>query len=207
MENEAAEILREALRRLRESYGERYMTQYFTERDIVRELQAHLIQIANDEKKPLIVIHNYPVERDGKRALLVDLAIISEENKDEKGGLDIAIEFKYEPDHERMIKRPFSKQGILYSKLPVVQRGDVAKDIRRIEDFVNGKDSISGADLLPNIENAYAILIDEGGYHYRYNRKGFEDLGGEWKEWSEKGKVFIVKKSKPHSYAPDIFSG
>lgn len=205
MENEAADILREALRRLRESYRERYITQYFTERDIVRELQVHLIQIIKEEKKLHVVIHNYPVKRSGEKALLADLVIIGEENRGEEGGLDIALEFKYEPDRERVIKRPFSKQGILHSKFPVVQRSDVGKDIQRIEDFVNGKDSISGADFLIDIENAYAILFDEGGYHHDNNRKGFEDLGGEWKEWSEKGRVFIAKKSRFHSNAPDVF--
>ena len=79
------------------------------------------------------------------------------------GRIHVAVEFKYEPSHMRT--------DIPKNKFPVVAWGKegVAKDIKRITQFVNEAD----------VESAYFILIDEAGFFK--NRPPHP--GSKWKKW------------------------
>lgn len=130
--------------------------QFYVERDIVWTIQQHVLQLVEDRRLSLKVFNDYPIMFNDKRGR-VDLALIDENNL-----VALAVEFKYEPSHQR--------QDILSTKLPVVFWDEVKKDIERIHHFV-----VSG-----KVQAAYSILIDEGGYF----RKRVPIDHSSWVDWN-----------------------
>jgi hypothetical protein len=87
----------------------------------------------------------------------------SHDFRNKEGVVYVAVEFKYEPSHERMDIPP--------EKFPVVFWGKegVVKDIQRIRDFVEKGVAKKG----------FSIFIDEGGYFK--HKEPHPD--SKWKEW------------------------
>jgi hypothetical protein len=132
--------------------------QFYTERDIVWTIQLNLIEQISKEGLPYKVFNDYGILPGKRRSLSTDIAILNKE-----GVVEVAVEFKYEPSHERA--------NIPKKKFPVVFWGKegVGKDIQRIKDFVE-KDVA---------KKAYSIFIDEGG-HFRHRTP---HPGSHWIEW------------------------
>ena len=153
----AVDLFENALNWLQESY---FAYRFFCERDIVWTLQTHLQQQIHRHDLPFQVYNDYPMLPGQHRHLSADLVILKATNE-----VEVAVEFKYEPSHER--------PDIQKYKLPVVDWGKtgVEKDICRIHEFVEmGKAKV-----------AYSIFIDEGGYF----RKRQPHNKSKWKEWNK----------------------
>jgi predicted solute-binding protein len=75
-----------------------------------------------------------------------------------------AVQFKFEPDHER--------DDIRKRKLPLLGYQDVTKNISRIQEVV----SANGADA------GIALLIDEGQHFYRKHKNSPHE-GSIWEVW------------------------
>lgn len=130
------------------------------ERDIVWTIQKNLQQQIDKHALPYQVFNDYPMLPGLHRSLSADLVIRALNN-----GAEVAVEFKYEPAHER--------NDILRQKLPVVAWGDdgVGKDVKRIHEFVEkGK-----------TKAAYSLFIDEGGSF----RERPPHPQSKWKEWGQ----------------------
>ncbi len=125
---------------------------YFTERDIERFFQVNLFE----ELKPAyIAIHQVRVYKNPHLTqgwTQIDLAVL--DNK--KTGIKLAIEFKYEPDHNRA--NDFT-DGKLYPS--VVNWRHVKEDVDIIKDKYIGYYYHNGS----RVENAVSIFVDEGGFH------------------------------------------
>jgi hypothetical protein len=132
--NTARELFDRGLDWLRANYGN---YEFFAERDLVWVLQQKLWEIIDKDNLSLEVYHNFPIA--GKQT---DLAILNKQNE-----VELAIEFKYEPDHRR--------RGFWPTKFPVVfWKEGVGKDIERASQYVKkGKAKL-----------AVTIFVDEGGY-------------------------------------------
>lgn len=135
----AVDIFEETIEWLKKNYSS---FNFFVERDVVWTVQKHLIEIVRNRKLPYKIFNDHPILPGNRRSLSADIAIL-----DEKNAIAVAVEFKYEPAHNR--------PGILKSKLPVVFWGDdgVGKDVKRINEFIQ----------VGNVKTAYSIFIDEGG--------------------------------------------
>jgi hypothetical protein len=136
----STEIFEDAIEWLKHNYG---LFSFFTERDVVWTIQTHITEDINKQNLPYRIFHNFPILPGKRQSLCTDLAILNSDNI-----VEIAAEFKYEPDHNR--------NDIWPTKFPVVFWGSdgVGKDIERIHDFVS-----SG-----KAKNAFMYLIDEGSY-------------------------------------------
>lgn len=160
----AVDIFEESLDWLRTNYS---AYKFFVERDVVWTLQNHLRNEIERNGVGLKVFNDYGILPGDRRKFSADLALIGIDNK-----IEVAAEFKYEPSHTR--------HDIPREKLPVVGWGDegVAKDIKRIEEFV-------GSGL---VKKAYAILIDEG----RYFRPRVAHPNSQWVDWPHGISVLIA---------------
>lgn len=123
---------------------------FFTERDIVWGFQSDLWDRIRGRHLPFRMFHEYPMIAGKQRAQWTDLAILSN-----AGEVEVAAEFKYEPDHARASDRG---GDIWHTKLnpSVVFWGadGVAKDVARAEEYV----------ARGIARHAYSIFIDEGGH-------------------------------------------
>ncbi|HCS53140.1 hypothetical protein [uncultured Rubinisphaera sp.] len=116
---------------------------FYTERDLVWTIQSRISKTLTQLDTPLRVFNDYPILRANRRSLCVDIAIMAPDSN----RIELAAEFKYEPDH--------SRTDIPKTKFPVVFWGKdgVAKDIERAQQFVNEKQTLI----------CYTIFVDEGG--------------------------------------------
>jgi len=132
---------------------------FFVERDIVWTLHKKLIYLIQEMELPYQVFNDHPILPGNRRSLSVDLCIVNKEDK-----IQVAIEFKYEPAHNR--------SDILKTKFPVViwGVGGVTDDVERVRQYVQrGKAQV-----------AYFIFIDEGGFfRHRSPHPGTQWIG--WK--------------------------
>jgi hypothetical protein len=151
----ACEIFESVLAWLKENYRQHI---FFVERDVVWTVQLALIREIERQHLPLRVFNDYAIVKGprGRRGLCADLAILNE------GGVELAAEFKYEPDHRR--------RDVLQQKLPVVGWLDMQKDILRVRTFVE-----TGV-----VRFGYTVFIDEGGF-FR-NREAHS--GSSWIDWA-----------------------
>jgi len=119
---------------------------------------------------PFKVYNDFPMLKARRRSLTTDLAILNKQDE-----VELAIEFKYEPDHQRGIG---INRNIWPSKLSpsVVFWGKegVKKDVERAKQYVNQKKA----------ESAVTIFVDEGGL-FRH-RKPYR--GTRWIDWNCGGK-------------------
>ena len=137
---------------------------FFVERDIVWTVQTYLLEKIEKESLPFEVINDYPMLPGKRRSLSADLVILNNMSE-----VEVAVEFKYEPSHERS---EYPK-----GKFPVVFWGSdgVGKDVKRIREFVeNGKCKV-----------AYSFFIDEGGY-FRHREP---HTASEWRDWNGTGAI------------------
>lgn len=160
---DATELFESVMHWLREHYTD---YRFFTERDIVWTVQLRLHAEIESRGLPFRVFHEYTM-LPGVRA---DIAIL------EQDAVDVAAEFKYEPDSGRSSNRG---GDIWHSKLPVIIWTEAEQDVERAQSYVaQGR---AGA--------AYSIVIDEGGRHnWRSPAAGCEWQdwgGGRWALWSQ----------------------
>jgi hypothetical protein len=153
MSSAVEEVFCCALRWLQENY---FRFRFYTERDIVWTIQQYAIQLVENRRLNFKVYNDYPIAFHDKCAR-VDLAFL-----DESDLIALALEFKYEPSHQR--------KDILPTKFPVILWDEVKKDIERIHYFVeSGK-----------AQATCSILIDEGGYF----RKRPPAERSDWIDWN-----------------------
>lgn len=159
---ESVELFENAMDWLEEHYEE---FRFFMERDVVWTVQTQIIREIEGKNLPYRVFNDFPIAPENRRSQLADLAILNS-----RGSVEVAVEFKYEPSRDRG-----SDLGgdIWHSKLEsqVVSWSDVAKDIKRVVDYVDR----GWADI------AYAVLIDEGSRLYRYHSQPPQD--SVWLDW------------------------
>jgi hypothetical protein len=151
----ANQLVEDAIRWLQEHYDE---FSFYQERDVVWTMQSHLAAEIRRQGLDLRVWNDYPMFREGRHAQSADLVL-----QDPAGRVQVAVEFKYEPSHDRL--------DIQRQKLPVVFWGSegVAHDVDRIRRFVeDGKAHV-----------AYALFVDEG----RYFRHRDPHPGSRWIDW------------------------
>jgi hypothetical protein len=139
---------------LKETYRQ---NTFYVERDVVWTVQLSLIREIQRRHLPLRVFNDYAIVKGPRRGLCADLAILNEERR-----VELAAEFKYEPDHRR--------SDILQQKLPVVGWQDMQKDILRVREFVE-----AGA-----VEVGYTVFVDEGGFFRRREAHS----GSSWINWT-----------------------
>lgn len=164
----AEELFESALSYLEKNYSKET---FFTERDLVWTIQKYLIKTISEKKLPFCVISEYRLMPNE----IADLAIMENKlsNIKKYQPVNIAIEFKYEPNQIR------KDIDIPSGKFPVTDWKEITIDIDRIENFVyDGKAKIG-----------YAILIDEGG---RYKSKPIENKT-KLIEWQNGVFSFITK--------------
>lgn len=116
-----------------------------------------------EHQLPLTVYDDYPILAGSRRSISSDLALV-----DQYGGVELAVEVKYEPSHRR--------HDILPAKFPVVFWGKegVGRDVQRICSFVEQG----------GVKAACAVFIDEGGYYRRRD----PHPGSRWIDWGQAGR-------------------
>ncbi len=156
---EAITLFKESLDWLRSKYVRK---KFFKERDIVWEIQKHLIKLVKKRQLPYKIFNDYRLWKNGP---LCDL-VIMRDNK-----IEIAIEFKYEPSHKRVEDFPRSKleQSFVFWG-GKSNTHSVEQDMERVKEFVEKDIAKIGV----------SVFVDEGGFFSektRYkNRK--------WKKWN-----------------------
>ncbi|NHZ71726.1 MAG: hypothetical protein GWP17_01410 [Aquificales bacterium] len=105
--SEAEKIFSDTLIWLENNYGQ---FRFWMERDLVWTVQNRLIHAIQDRNLSYKVFNDYPMFPSENRREFADLVILDADNQ-----VQIAIEFKYEPSHQR--------DDILPSKFPVVPWG------------------------------------------------------------------------------------
>lgn len=160
----AFELFEDALGWLRDNYASFC---FFTERDVVWTIQTQIIKQINEGTLPYKVFNDYPMLKGNRRSLSADLVILNSNDN-----VEVAVEFKYEPAHER------GDVDILTQKFPVVTWDSVRKDVDRIYEFIaQGK-----------ARYTYAVFIDEGGFFC----KRPAHLRSEWLEWEKPYGVWLL---------------
>ena len=152
---DAAKLFESAMHWLRQHYAD---YRFFTERDIVWTVQLRLLAEIESRGLPFRVFHEYTMPS-GDRA---DIVIF------ERDEVAVAVELKYEPDHARSADRG---GDIPKSKFDVVARKEVETDVLKAQKYVRQKAA----------KVAYAVLIDEGGWH----RRRLTPDGCEWQDWGD----------------------
>lgn len=172
--NDADAICDMAMQWLREHYSEH---RFYLERDVVWTVQSRLQALIDEHRIGLRVFNDHPLLPGRRRARSADLALVEAD-----GSVDLALEFKYEPDHRR--------DDILEAKLPVVSWGKegVAKDISRIREMIE-----TGSAAV-----ARSYFIDEGGHF----RRRAPHPGSEWVHWSGDTWALVARASRGR---PDRF--
>jgi hypothetical protein len=132
------ELLEQALEWFKFNYDD-----YFAERDIVCVFQRKLKETITQNNLSFRVYHNFQIGQIGQ----ADLVMLNEKNE-----IELAIEFKYEPDRQR------ERIDFWPTKLPVVASfKEVEKEVKRVKLYVNQKKA----------KSAVIIFVDEGG-RYRH---------------------------------------
>lgn len=160
---EATELFENAITWLQGCYAD---FRFFTERDIVWTVQLHIYREIEKQGLPYRVFNDHTI----LPRIRSDLAILKGDS------IEVAAEFKYEPDHNRRADRG---GDIWQSKFPVAVWAEVKNDIHRVHNFVE----------LGKSKAAYSILIDEGGHFHWHDappRSEWIDWGqGRWVLWSQ----------------------
>ena len=160
---------------LRETY---WTHDFYVERDLVWTIQKKLSRMIVERKLPFRVFNDYPIAPGNRRSLCTDLAVIMDAD------VLLAIEFKYEPDHDRgKGKDP----NILPSKLnPSVvswEPDGVLKDVERCSGYV--ADGRSKASV--------SLFVDEGGcFRHRDPHEGTTWI--DWQHSNEKTPTFVIDR-------------
>lgn len=159
----AKELFERALEWLRTNYGNH---DFFAERDLVWVFQQKLREIIAENSLPFKVYNDFPIMKARRRSLTTDLAILNKQNE-----VELAAEFKYEPDHQRGVGK---NKNIWPSKLSpsIVFWGKegVEKDVERAKQYVDQKRAIV----------AITILVDEGGF-FRHREPHQHTKWVDWK--------------------------
>jgi hypothetical protein len=155
----ASDIFEEALHWIIDNY-EKFG--FHKERDIAWTMQKKITEIITDNNLPYKVYDEYPIKPGNRRSICVDIAILDKDSIPKQGNtIEVAAEFKYEPDHKRddMLTFYYDSQGNKKTKFPLVFWKDgVGKDIENSRDY-----------FLSNLtKTSYSIFIDEGGYFHLY---------------------------------------
>lgn len=140
IENKAYRIFEEVFNKFKENYRENF---FYTERDVVWTIQKGLKE-KFEEGGEYEVFNDYPLLEGGRRAKSTDLVIRNKKTKE----IEVAIEFKYEPNHNR------KEIDIPKKKFNVVSWNGVTKDKEKINELKKGD----------KCKIAIAIFIDEGGH-------------------------------------------
>jgi len=175
----AIKLFEDGLSWLKNNYSNH---QFFKERDIVWLLQTYLIKCIRDENLPYKIFNDFAI--DMSKRIYIDLVICNQKDDIDKQGnllkdkvLELAVEFKYEPDH----KRGGNGGDIPAKKFPVVfWKEGILKDIERVKNIVNSGKSKAG----------YSIFIDEGD-HFHKKHKLDIPLGSQWEDWSND--IWVLK--------------
>ena len=164
----AERLFQQSLDWLKTNYGN---FDFFLERDLVWTIQQKLSEMIIKDNIPLEVYNDFPMIKAERRSLCTDIAILNKRNE-----VELAVEFKYEPDHQRGFG---VKKNIWPTKLSpsVVFWGKegVKKDVERAGKYVSQKKA----------KVAVTLFIDEGG-HFR-NRQPPENT--KWIDWNCGGKT------------------
>ena len=157
--NDARHLFFDVLSWLRNTYRSH---RFFTERDVVWTVQKRLLQEAASRNLQHRVFHNDRMTKGEAKSAPADLALLGPGDR-----AHLAIEFKYEPDHER-VRTEFPA-----SKFPVVDWKEVTKDIERVQEFVR-------EGFTPR---AVSVFVDEGSHFRRRPAPG----GSRWEDWEISG--------------------
>ncbi|MXZ59353.1 MAG: hypothetical protein F4228_14070 [Acidobacteria bacterium] len=140
---------------------------FFTERDVVWTVQKRLLHEAASRNLHYRVFHNDRMTKGEAKSAPADLVLVDPEDR-----AHLAIEFKYEPDHQR-VRKEFPA-----SKFPVVDWKEVTTDIERVQEFVR-----EGFTL-----RAVSVFVDEGGHF----RRRPAPRGSRWEDWDLTGCDYSV---------------
>jgi len=165
---EADVIFEKALDWLKTNYEKFH---FHKERDIVWTIQKKITEIIKENDFPFVVYDEYPIRPGNRSSIRVDIAILRKNFIIPKQGniIEVAAEFKYEPDHNRedMLTYFYDAQGNKKTKFPLVFWKDgVGKDIEIAKEYFS----------LKLAKASYSIFIDEGGYF----RKNTPFIGSKW---------------------------
>lgn len=155
---EASDLFEEAMRWFREHYEE---YRFFTERDVVWTIQQRITNEICRTSAPYRVFNDHTI----LPRIRTDLAILTGDS------IEVAVEFKYEPSHNRRADRGGDIWPTKLDPSVVFWTGDgsVEKDAQRISQYVRQKRTMT----------AYLVFVDEGG-RFRH-REPFS--GSEWIDW------------------------
>ena len=155
---EATALLEDAMRWLRQHYGN---YRFFTERDVVWTVQQRIASEIRRTDTSYRVFNDHTIPPRTR----TDLAIL------EGDSVEVAVEFKYEPSHDRRADRGGDIWQTKLDPSVVFWTGDgsVEKDVQRVSDYVAKK----------RTKVAYMVFVDEGR-HFRH-RDSFP--GTEWEDW------------------------
>lgn len=163
----AENLFKQVLDWLKLNYGN---YDFFVERDLVWTFHQRLKEMICESNLPFEVYNDFPMIKAERRSLCTDLAILNQRNE-----VELAVEFKYEPDHQRGFG---AKRDIWSSKLSpsVVFWGKegVEKDVERARQYVSQKKA----------KVAISLFIDEGGL-FRHRQP---PQNTKWVDWSCGGK-------------------
>ncbi|MCK6479425.1 MAG: hypothetical protein L6R43_04535 [Planctomycetes bacterium] len=169
----AVDLFEGAVRRLFENFGSH---RFFTERDVVAEVQRALLRIIETHHLPLGVFHDFRIGSKRGKGPVADLVIVGENEV-----VLLASEWKFEPNHARATGE---RRDLLERKFPVVIWQEVVKDMDRARDFAESH----------GVPVSYAILVDEGGHFRERKHKG---IGCGWRVL-ERGDRGIVTEGYAH---------
>jgi len=163
----AKKLFEQTLEWFRYNYGN---YELFLERDLVWTIQQKLREIIAENNLQFEVYNDFPIIKAQRRSLTTDLAILNKQNE-----VELAIEFKYEPDHQRGVG---IKKNIWQSKLnPSVVfwgKDGVGKDVERARQYVGQK----------RAKSAMTVFVDEGGlFRHREPHQNTK-----WVDWNCGGK-------------------
>lgn len=172
MEN-ALDAFNKTLKWLKENYFE---YTFFLERDVVWTFQNRVQQIILEKNYPLKAFNDYPILPGKRRSISADIAILNESDQ-----VELAIEFKYEPDHKRGMGQRFNIWPTkLYPSVVFWGKEGVLKDIERCNEFI--EKGVTGM--------AVSIFIDAG----RLFRHRDPHPGTNWIDWDyeDKQKISVL---------------
>ena len=163
----AEKVFEQALEWFRSNYGN---YDFFVERDAVWVIQQKLREIIAKNLLPFEVYNDFPIVKALRRSLTTDLTILNRQNE-----VEIAIEFKYEPDHQRGagINRNIWPCKLSPSVVFWGKEG-VKKDVERARQYVDQKKA----------KIAVTIFVDEG----RLFRHKKPHQNTKWVDWNCGGK-------------------
>ena len=159
----AKELFEQTLEWLRSNYGN---YDFFLERDLVWTVQLKLREMIAENNLQFEVYNDFPIMKAQRRSRTVDLAILNKRNE-----VELAVEFKYEPDHKRSFG---AKKDIWPSKFdPSVVfwgKDGVGKDVKRAKQYVDQE----------RAKEAMTVFVDEGGF-FRHREP---HQGTKWIDWN-----------------------